>query len=117
MKQLLFRLNQQQFRNAKYKKKTSAPADSQSELDLDHKTESITIPVAQMVPNHRGYTDAAKMAVNKSCKTSEASNSRTIRRSSTPNLQENIPKPADIYEVPLFSEPHRSSVGLQVLLR
>jgi hypothetical protein len=124
MKQLLFRLNQQQFRNAKYKKKTPVPADSQSEPELGHKTaievplsQNIAAPIAQMVPNHRGHTDIAKMPINKSCKSSEASKSGTTRRSSATKLHDNIPKPADIYEVPLFPEPHRSSVSLQVLSR
>lgn len=57
MKQLLFRLNQQQFRNAKYKKKTQALPDHRSDICHDNKTtvepdayEAVAMPVARMVP-------------------------------------------------------------------
>jgi hypothetical protein len=117
MKQLFFRLNQQQFRNAKYKKKTPASMDNDTDSEHGHQPSSqsgaydnVAIPVAQIMPKNQGHTSSATVTKKKMDKSSKTSDSG-IMRSSTIKEEEDDSRRADIYEVPLSPEPFHSSVS------
>jgi hypothetical protein len=117
MKQLFFRLNQQQFRNAKYKKKTPAPTDNDTDSEHGHQPssqsgayENVAITVAQMMPKNQGHTSSATVTKKKMDKPSKTLDSGAMR-SSTIKEEEDGSGRADIYEVPLLPESFYSSVS------
>jgi hypothetical protein len=110
MKQLIFRLNQQQFRNAKYKKRTPTPAYVRSEFDRGHNNadgmssqEAVSIPVAQMLP-HSAVTKNTQ-------KPSEKSKFGTAQSTSATTPQKKGSKPVDVYEKSSSPEPSHSGVS------
>jgi hypothetical protein len=118
MKQLIFRLNQQQFRNAKYKKRTPTPAYIHSELDLRHDNtdeissqEAVSVPVAQMLPHYREEPLVANPVTKKTHKSSEKPKSGTAQKAPATTPQKKVPDSVGIYEKSSSPEPSHSRVS------
>lgn len=119
MKQLIFRLNQQQYRNAKYKKKTPPFTDSQpikTKGVVQGSSRSIgSIPVARMLPEAQENAYLAGVAIKKSVVSSPTPSFGTSQRAPTPSAHEFSCDPSDIYEVPPSPGPFHSAVSCNLI--